>query len=95
MKIKTAWRAVLSPWMILVFLAVGWGPVFIAEFVRTARPDLSASYVPQAFAMGWIGITLCCSLFAAVYTVASLIKLIVIGKRLSAARTRAALSQNR
>jgi hypothetical protein len=71
--------------MILVFLAVGWGPVFIAEFVRTTRPDLSANYGPQAFAMGWLAITIHCSILAVVYTIGHAIRLIVmLGRQLLA-----------
>jgi hypothetical protein len=69
--------------MILVFLAVGWGPVFVADFVRTSRPDLSANYAPQAFAMGWLAITIRCSILAGVYTVGYAIWLIVmLGRKL-------------
>lgn len=83
MSSRTVWRAVLSPWMILVFLAVGWGPLFVADFVRTSRPDLSANYVPQAFAMGWLTITIRCSILAGVYIVGYAIRLIVmLGRKL-------------
>ena len=78
MSSRTVWRAVLSPWWILVFLAVGWGPVFIAEFVRTSRPDLSANYAPQAFAMGWLAITIGSSVLAAAYIVGHAIRLVVV-----------------
>lgn len=74
--IRIVWRALLSFWMILVLLTVGWGPLFIAEFVRTARPDLNARYAPQAFAMGWMPITLSCSFLAVVYAVGHSIRLI-------------------
>jgi len=50
--------------MILLSLVAGWGPVFLAELVREARPDLDARYVPQAFAMGWIVVSLWCSVLA-------------------------------
>ena len=82
MRSRRVWRAVLSPWMILLFLAVGWGPVFIADFVRTSRADLSAHYVPQAFAMGWLPVTLHCSIWAGVYIVGHAIRLIVMLGRL-------------
>jgi len=47
--------------MIAVLLIVAWAPQFIATLVWSARPELAASYGPQAFAMGWLGITLVCS----------------------------------
>jgi hypothetical protein len=57
--------------MILLFVVVGWGPLFLADLVRSLRPDLNASYRPQAFAVGWMMITLCCSLLAVAFTVAT------------------------
>jgi len=72
--------------MILLFVVLGWGPVFLAEFVRSARPDLNASYGPQAFAMGWIMITLCCSLLAIAFAIGHAIRLIVTAGRQSAQR---------
>ena len=53
-----------SFWVIVVLVTVGWGPIFIAEFVRRARPDLDANYIPQHFAMQWIRTTALCSFFA-------------------------------
>ena len=50
--------------MILVALAIGWAPLFIAELVRQARPDLDAAYRPQAFGMAWMFVTVVCSLLA-------------------------------
>ncbi len=69
-----ALRIVLSPWMILVFLAVAWCPLFMADLVRVMRPDLDASYTTQAFAMGWMGITMICSLLAIVLSVVHLVR---------------------
>ena len=74
---RTALRAVLSPWMILVFLAIGWGPVFVADRVRMASPSLSERYVPQAFAMGWLVVTIKCSVAAGAFIVGHTIRLIV------------------
>lgn len=70
-------RLAFSPWMIIVLLALGWGPLFIAEFVRGARPDLDAEYRPQAFAMGWLGITMICSFLAVVFAIVHLLRLVV------------------
>jgi hypothetical protein len=53
-------------WLVVLFLAIGWGPLFVAEFVRTARPDLDASYVPQHFAMQWMRTAALFSLLAIV-----------------------------
>ncbi len=76
-------RVLTSPWMIVVFLAVGWGPIFIAEFVRDVRPDLNATYSPQGFAMSWIMITFWSSLLAAALTVGHIVRLIVVAIRRS------------
>jgi hypothetical protein len=73
--------------MILAFLAAGWGPVFIADLVRTSRPDLSARYVPQAFAMSWLVVVVPCSLLAALYVAGYAIRLVILlGKQLLAER---------
>jgi hypothetical protein len=63
--------------MILILLMVGWLPLIIAEVARSARPDLDAGYRPQAFAMGWMGITVICSFLAAALFVAHLIWFII------------------
>ncbi len=52
--------------MILVALVIAWGPLVISDAVGVLRPDLDAAYVPQAFAMGWMGMTI---LFSAVAVV--------------------------
>jgi hypothetical protein len=63
--------------MIIVLLAIGWGPLFIAEFVRGARPDLDASYGPQAFGMGWMGITLLCTILSVILAVIHAIRFVI------------------
>jgi hypothetical protein len=83
---RTIWRALPSPWMILLFVAVGWGPVFLAELVRRARPDLDASYAPQAFAMGWLMVCLWCSVLAVAFAIGHTVRLIVTGARRFAQR---------
>jgi hypothetical protein len=45
-------------------LALGWLPLFIAEAIRNASPDLDARYVPQYDALQWIRVTDWCSLLA-------------------------------
>ena len=66
----------LSAWMIVVFLALAWGPLFIAEYVRVTRPDLSASYQPQSFAMQWMRVTVLCSVLAIIYSVIGIVRLV-------------------
>jgi hypothetical protein len=68
---------VSSPWMIVVLVIIGWGPLFIAELVRQSRPDLDANYSPQAFGMAWMGITLLCSVLAVIVSVIHIIRLIL------------------
>lgn len=69
-----------GPWMILVFLIVGWGPLFIADLVRAASPVLDAAYSPQAFGMAWMGITLLCSFLAIIFSVYHFIRFIFGGR---------------
>jgi len=63
--------------MILVCIAVAWGPLFIAEWVRHARPDLNASYGPQGFAMAWMFITLWFSILAAALILVHVLRWVV------------------
>jgi len=58
------WRILSSPWMILAFLVIGWGPAFVGDWVRVMRPDpdLLAEWVH--FLMQWIFITKWCSIIA-------------------------------
>lgn len=57
-------RLLSSFWVVVVLVTVGWGPIFIADFVRRARPDLDESYIPQHFAMQWLRTTELCSVVA-------------------------------
>jgi hypothetical protein len=52
-----------SPWMIVVFLIVGWGPLLVCDIVRLAHPDFDAIH----FATGWIAIALLCSFLAVIF----------------------------
>jgi hypothetical protein len=62
--------------MIIVLLVMGWGPLFIAEFIRHARPDLDAS--SEGFGMAWgMGITVLCSFLAVILAVIHAIRLVV------------------
>jgi hypothetical protein len=67
----------LSPWLIVVFLALGWGPLFIAEYISETEPDLRANYVPQAFAMRWISVTVLSSLLAVISLAIQLVRFVV------------------
>jgi hypothetical protein len=67
-------RVIFSPWMIPALLVLAWFPLFIADFIREV--NLVATYRLAAFAMGWMGITMLCSLGAIVLTVGHLIRLV-------------------
>jgi hypothetical protein len=54
----------LSPWTIVVFLVVGWGPAFVGDWVRVMRPDPDFLAEYTHFLMQWIFITLWCSVIA-------------------------------
>lgn len=71
-------RILSSAWMIAGFLAVGWGPLFVAEAVRRASPSLDADYQPQSFAMRWLLITMVCTILAMVFALAYALRLVVI-----------------
>jgi hypothetical protein len=68
---------VSSFWLVVLFLAVGWGPLWVADLARNASPDLDASYAPQHFAMEWIGKAAFCPLLAAVVTFVCVIRFIL------------------
>jgi hypothetical protein len=71
-------KLLLSPWCwVGTFLAVGWAPLFIADFVRGARPDLDGAYLPQAFAIAWMPVTALFSILAFVVTLSQVIRLAV------------------
>jgi hypothetical protein len=69
-------HSAIGMWVILLSLIIGWGPLFVAEFVRRANPALNASYAPQAFAMKWIPVTALCSAIVAVSLFIGLVKLV-------------------
>ena len=75
--LRTLIRLASSFWLVVLFLAVGWGPAFLADLVREARPDLDASYAPQHFAMRWVNATALCSLLAVVAAVVWVIRFIL------------------
>jgi len=86
---KTLWKIVSSAWMIPLLIAIGWGPVMIAEAVRVSSPRADASYGPQSFAMHWILITVGCSVLAAVLVVLQSLRLVafLVRKRGGGERT--------
>ena len=67
------WRVLLGPWMIPIFLFVGWGPLFLDDFVTSARPELNNG--GEAFAMGWMIVTFWCGLFTIIYAVGHIVRL--------------------
>src|ERR1700759_414142 len=66
MRKATFWRFVSSRFWIFALLAIGWAPIFVADFVRQASPSLDARYVPQTFALGWLLVAVFYSVLAAV-----------------------------
>jgi hypothetical protein len=70
-------RLILTPWTILLLIVIGWGPLFIAEFVRRSRPDLDASYAPQTFGIGWFPVTLLCMVLSVVLGVAQIFRVVL------------------
>ena len=64
--------------MIVGLLAVAWGPLFVADLVRTSSPALDASYGPQGFGMAWMFVTLACTFLAIVAAVVHLIRFFVL-----------------
>jgi hypothetical protein len=70
-------RFLSSFWFVEVLVTVGWGPLFIAEFVRRARPDLDDGYILQHFAMQWIRTTATCSFFAIAAAIVWIIRFIL------------------
>jgi hypothetical protein len=77
MRKRTVRRVLLSPWTIGALLALGWGPIFVDDYVATVRPDLDAAYVTQGFAMGWMGVTVLCSLLAILLTIVYLVRFVL------------------
>ena len=70
-------KVVSSFWLVVLFLAVGWGPLRVADLIREARPDLDASYALQHFAMQWMGTAAVCSLLAIAAAVVWVIRFIL------------------
>lgn len=66
-------KAVSSPWMIIVFLLIGWGPLLVCDMVRLAHPDFDAIH----FATEWIGMALVCSFLAVIFAVVHAIRFVI------------------
>lgn len=66
-------KVVSSPWMIIVLLLIGWGPLLVCDIVRLAHPDFDAIH----FATEWIGMALVCSFLAVIFAVIHAIRFIV------------------
>lgn len=62
-------KVLSSFWLVVLFVAVGWGPALVADLLREALPVLDASYGLQDFAMHWMDMTALCSLLAVVAAV--------------------------
>jgi hypothetical protein len=67
-------RVVSSFWLVVLLLAIGWGPLRVADLLRETRPDLDTSYALQNFAMKWMPTTAVCSLLAVVAAVVWVIR---------------------
>ena len=66
-----------SPWMILIFLAVGWGPAFIGDLAHIAGADADTESQLVSWTMGWLGMTVLCSISAIVLTIVHAVQLIL------------------
>src|SRR5258706_14957825 len=75
-------RVITSPWMVLVFLVIGWGPPIISDLMLSMRPDLADRFGPETlFGMGWLAITFVCTVLAVAVGVVHL--LLFISRRLT------------
>jgi hypothetical protein len=63
--------------MILVFLIVGWGPIFVTDLVWPVSPSGAANYELEGFAMSWIPVVVLCSGLA----IASLVAIVVFQRQ--------------
>lgn len=77
-------KIICSPWTVLTLLALGWGPIFVAECIRQMRPDLDRAYAPQGFAMAWLGVCFFCTFGVAILLLFHAIRLLrrVMGRYL-------------
>lgn len=64
--LRRLFKVASSFWLVPLFLAVGWGPLRVADLIREARPYSDASFDLQYFAMQWMEVTALCSLLAIV-----------------------------
>src|SRR5260370_16715040 len=71
-------KVLSSFWLVVLFVAVGWGPALVADLLREALPVLDASYGLQGFAMHWMDMTALCSLLSAISPVILLLLFFLI-----------------
>jgi len=88
--VKLLGRILANPWWILVFAALAWGPVFVAEVLSEMSPSLNASYAPQAFAISWLPEIVYFSILSIAFLVLHLVRLLVRDVRRKDASGRAA-----
>jgi hypothetical protein len=68
-------HALSGPRSILILLAVGWGPIFVADSIREMSSALDKSYKPQGFIMGWgLTITALSTLLAVVLCLVNIVR---------------------
>jgi uncharacterized protein (DUF58 family) len=73
MQKRRLWRLLL----IFGLLAVGWGPLLIAQWVASAHPDRNPDRI-TGFMLGWgLGVTAICSLLAVALVLLYAVRLIV------------------
>jgi hypothetical protein len=75
--VKKITAAFSSTRIIVVLVVVGWGPIFIADAVRSASPNLDASYRTQSFAMQWMLVTVPCSVLASILMLVHALRLAI------------------
>jgi hypothetical protein len=63
-------RALISPYIGLIFFAIAWGPLYVAEFISRRRPVDASRGDLEAFAFGWL-------IFTSLFSILGLAQLIV------------------
>ena len=72
---KKLLRLISSFWIVVLLLAVGWGPAFIADLVARSRPDLSAD--ATYYVLQWMRITWYCTLLAIATAIIWVVRFII------------------
>jgi len=66
----------LSAWWIVIFVAIGWGPLVIADSLLKVFPALDKNYAVSAFGMSWgLTVALGCTGLSGLSSVCQLIRL--------------------